>query len=48
MHNELNSTHSVVLNLMNKDFICIELLPNYYETELVKLIKYKAIKKLSR
>ena len=44
IHNELNSVHSVDLNLIDKDFICVGLLPNYYEIELTKLIKYKAIK----
>jgi len=29
---------------MDKDFICVGLLPNYYETELTKLIKYEATK----
>ena len=29
---------------MDKDFICEGILSNYYETELTKLIKHKAIK----
>ena len=41
IHNELNSMHSVDLNLIDKYFICVRLLSNCYETELTK---FKAIK----